>query len=488
MPGRDEAPHAVGEDLGAAAGQRAEAGVAQLAQHLLVREAGERRHVVDLARREELQVHVGHRLVQLPDDLDVVVEVDVRALAADHVDLGEAGQLALAERVLDELLRGVRVRALLLLRDGEGAELALHAADVRLVQIQVLDEVDLVAAAALPAREVGQLAEPEDVVGLHQREPVLEVEPLARLDLLADRLERRGAVEDGHYAVLSTTASVIASSSSRAATPSRHDPRLLRVLAGDLVRLLDRAAGGDAQHRAVERAAGQRAADDLVLARGQQERQRRDSLTEVGAGDLPRLDGLARAVEAVVDDLERDAEREAERAELGDGRFRAGRPPRRASPSSACSARGTPRRWSRGAAAASRSSASPRTSASAASARIATASPVAGRSELGEGAGEEVDAAGSRGIRAVLRPDRCAASPQLRAVDQVVVDEARHVHELDRDAGRDRVGSSSGSAVRKTRSGRRRFPPEASASAPISATRPGRAVTAAASRSSSSSR
>ncbi len=101
------------------------------------------------------------------DDLDVVVEVDVRALAADHVDLREAGQLALAKRVLDELLRGVRVRALLLLGDGEGAELALHAADIRLVQVQVLDEVDLVASAALPAREVGQLAEPEDVVGLH---------------------------------------------------------------------------------------------------------------------------------------------------------------------------------------------------------------------------------------------------------------------------------------------------------------------------------
>jgi hypothetical protein len=160
--------------------------------------------------------------MELPDDLDVVVEVHVRALAADHVDLREAGQLALAERVLDELLGGVRVRTLLLLRDGKRAELALHAADVRLVEVEVLDEVDLVAAASLLAREVGQLAEPEDVVRLHQREPVLEVQPLARLDLLADRVERRGAVEDGHYEVLSTTASVIASSSSRAATPSRH--------------------------------------------------------------------------------------------------------------------------------------------------------------------------------------------------------------------------------------------------------------------------
>ena len=134
---------------------------------------------------------VGHRLVELPRRLDVEVEVDVRALAVDHVDLGEAGQLALAQSVLDELVPGEGVGALLLLRPRERAELALHAADVRLVQVEVLDEVDLVAAAAQAAREIGQLAEPEQVVGLHEDEPVLEVEPLARLDLVADGVRAR---------------------------------------------------------------------------------------------------------------------------------------------------------------------------------------------------------------------------------------------------------------------------------------------------------
>ena len=42
-------------------------------------------------------------------DVDVVVEADVRVLAADHVDLGEARELALRERVLDHLRRRVRV-------------------------------------------------------------------------------------------------------------------------------------------------------------------------------------------------------------------------------------------------------------------------------------------------------------------------------------------------------------------------------------------
>ena len=60
LAGRDEPADAVGEDLGAAPRQRAEAGRLELAQHLLVREPGERRHVVDLRGRVALQVHVGH--------------------------------------------------------------------------------------------------------------------------------------------------------------------------------------------------------------------------------------------------------------------------------------------------------------------------------------------------------------------------------------------------------------------------------------------
>ena len=110
----------------------------------------------------------------------------------------KAGQLALAHGVLDQLLGGDRVGLLLLLRRGEGAELALHATDVRLVQVQVLDEVDLVGAATLPARPVGELAELEQVVGLEQRQAVLEIEPLAGLDLLPDRFERGCAGQGCH--------------------------------------------------------------------------------------------------------------------------------------------------------------------------------------------------------------------------------------------------------------------------------------------------
>src|SRR5215204_6197166 len=172
---------------------------------------------MDLARGEELEVDARKRLVKPAHDLDVVVEVDMRRLAADHVDLGEAGQLPLPQRVLDEFLAGVCVGARLLLRNGERAELALHPADVRLVQIEVLDEVGLVGAAAQPPRAICQLTEAEQIVGLEQRESVLEVEALARLELLADGIE--GVDSDRHQRVLSTAANVRASSSSRQSAP-----------------------------------------------------------------------------------------------------------------------------------------------------------------------------------------------------------------------------------------------------------------------------
>ena len=110
----------------------------------------------------------------------------------------QGAQAVLLDRVGDELLGGDRVRVLLLPRRGEGAELALHAADVRLVQVEVLDEEDLVAAAADPARVVGEVAEREQVVGLEQRDAVLEVEALACVDLLADRSENVERVENCH--------------------------------------------------------------------------------------------------------------------------------------------------------------------------------------------------------------------------------------------------------------------------------------------------
>ena len=131
-------------------------------------------------------------------------------------------ELVLLDRVLDELVGGQREGVLLLARLREGAELALHAADIGLVHVDVLHEIDLGAAAALPAREVGELAEREQVVRLHESDAVVEVEPLAGEHLVSDRCERV-QLQNSHcgYLSRSTTACVRASSSSLCSSPSR---------------------------------------------------------------------------------------------------------------------------------------------------------------------------------------------------------------------------------------------------------------------------
>ena len=58
--------------------------------------------------------------------------------------------------------------------------------------------------------------------------------------------------------------------------------------------------------------------------------------------------------------------------------------------------------------------------------------------EDAERAGVEVVTRRLRGVRAVHRPRSRKAAAQARTVDEVVVDERRHVHHLDRHSGRDR--------------------------------------------------
>src|SRR6185312_335794 len=58
---------------------------------------------------------------------------------------------------------------------------------------------------------------------------------------------------------------------------------------------------------------------------------------------------------------------------------------------------------------------------------------VSGCGKLGEGAREQIVAGRSRGLRAVARPGGGAAATVARAVDQIVVDQSRHMDELDGD-------------------------------------------------------
>ena len=201
---RDQLSDAVGEHLGAAAGERAQARLLEIRQDRSRGETRELGHVVDLGRGEELQVDVGQRLVQRSRHAGVVVVADVGVLAADHVDLAVALALVHLDGVGDQVGDVPRVGALLPARARERAELALHPAHVGVVQVQVVDEEDLVGAPAQPPGGVGQLAEREHVVALEERDPVVEIEPLAGDHLVADGCERVQMGGNGHEQAEST--------------------------------------------------------------------------------------------------------------------------------------------------------------------------------------------------------------------------------------------------------------------------------------------
>ena len=146
------------EDLGAAAGQRIEAGLAQLDEHLLVGHAVEIGEVRDLDRREALQMDVGPDRLQAAQQILVVVERQLGMQPVDDVDFGERLVRALPQ-LGEHLLDAHRVRARVArLEPRERTEQARRFADVGRLEPQVVIEVGARAVPPL-ALAIGQPAD-----------------------------------------------------------------------------------------------------------------------------------------------------------------------------------------------------------------------------------------------------------------------------------------------------------------------------------------
>ena len=161
---RDDLAHTRREDLGTATRQGVETGVDQCPQHLLMLEVGGARHVMDLGGGKELEIYTRQTLLERRRDVDVVLEIEVRILATNHVDLGVVLRRTHLLRVRDEVVDVPHDRVGLLRRARKGAELALDSTDRRVVEVQVVDEEDLVGATALAAGKVGEGTEFEHIV------------------------------------------------------------------------------------------------------------------------------------------------------------------------------------------------------------------------------------------------------------------------------------------------------------------------------------
>src|SRR5262249_33800286 len=97
-------------DLRAAAWQRIETRVLQLAQDLLVTPAVQVREERDLDSRETLQMNLGADPFEAPEHLRVVLERQIRMQAIDDVDFGERLAFAL-QQLAPRLLERQGVRA-----------------------------------------------------------------------------------------------------------------------------------------------------------------------------------------------------------------------------------------------------------------------------------------------------------------------------------------------------------------------------------------
>ena len=191
---------AIVEDFRAAAGQRAEAGVFEFAEHpadafdavlgfVLLRDPGEVHH---LYSGERLEVQIGRDFLDGPEHVGVVVPGQVRVQAADDVHLGRAVLDRFAGLAAD-VVEVAGVCAVLILLAIELAELARERADIRVVQVAV-DVVVGDAGGEAAADGVGQFQHRPDVRGAEQQVAVVEGQPLPRFDLGADGIEARVGV------------------------------------------------------------------------------------------------------------------------------------------------------------------------------------------------------------------------------------------------------------------------------------------------------
>ena len=105
LVGADDRPHLVVEDLGRGPGERPEAEVAQTREVGVEIEAERRRPLPDLERREGVDVHPGHRILDQTHDPRVVVPREGRMDSALEADLGRASLPRLADAP-DDLVVG----------------------------------------------------------------------------------------------------------------------------------------------------------------------------------------------------------------------------------------------------------------------------------------------------------------------------------------------------------------------------------------------
>jgi len=139
----DDVPDSVDQNLSAAAWDRVEARVAQTGDRLPQRQLAAPRDVLDLRRREGVQVDVVARLDRAEQIL-VVIDAEIRVVSALHQEPGAAERECLLDLLEDDRLRQEVALTCVAGAAVEGTEVAVRVTDVRVVEVAVDDEGDAI--------------------------------------------------------------------------------------------------------------------------------------------------------------------------------------------------------------------------------------------------------------------------------------------------------------------------------------------------------
>ena len=183
---RDDVADTVDEDLGASARNRVEARVAQARQRGRDGQLRAPRDVLDLRRRQRVQVD-RVALLERAKEILVVVDPEIRVMPALHEHAGAADRKRLLDLLVDDGLREQVPLGAVARPAVERAEVAVGDADVRVVDVAVDDERDPPRVGAARTELVRGLADRDEVLRLEERERFFVGDALAVEGLLEDR-------------------------------------------------------------------------------------------------------------------------------------------------------------------------------------------------------------------------------------------------------------------------------------------------------------
>ena len=163
----DALAHFFVQDLGAAAGDRVETGVAQAGDGRREVQPADLRDVLNLGRREAMQPHLGEAALDGAEQLLVPLDLQAGVQAALHQH-ARAAEIDRLLNLLEDHVDAVDVAFLVAHGPVEGAEAAVFGAEVGVVDIAVDDVADDALGMELAAQCVGGHADSDQVVAAEQ--------------------------------------------------------------------------------------------------------------------------------------------------------------------------------------------------------------------------------------------------------------------------------------------------------------------------------